>query len=100
MTSTNDIRRGFLEFFEKEGHARAFGTALGLGIIAKVIIAGAIIGAGLVVASNVLLGPSMLKISSSLADGGGDRLYVNLDPTTRRKFVFAGTREMVCDWRR
>jgi alanyl-tRNA synthetase len=22
MTSTNDIRRGFLEFFEKNGHAR------------------------------------------------------------------------------
>lgn len=72
--------------------------ALGAGL-GSISVASAL-GVGLMVASSVLLGPSMPKMPASLADGGRDRLHANLDPTTPRKFVFGGPWAMRSDVRR
>ena len=66
------------------------GAALGIG--AKLLVAGLtasqLIGAGLMVASNFLLGPSKPK---ALKTAPSERLFASLDPTAPRKIVFGHT---------
>lgn len=70
------------------------GTALGLGalsILGATVSVAQVIGAGLLLASSVLLGPAKPKMPASLNNGGIDRLYGRLDPTTPRKMLFGNT---------
>lgn len=63
--------------------------ALGAGL--GTISVASIVGMGLLLTSSLLLGPAIPELPNSLANGGRDRLYANLDPTTPRKIVFGET---------
>jgi hypothetical protein len=67
------------------------GQAIGLPLIAAGISSATVIGLGLVIAGSLLLGPSAAKIPQSLVDGGRERLFNSLIPTTPRKIVFGNT---------
>ncbi|MFA9200495.1 MAG: hypothetical protein ACEQR8_04795, partial [Cypionkella sp.] len=64
------------------------GQAIGLPMIAAGLSSAAVIGLGLVVAGNFLIGPSKPK---GLKTSNSDRLFASLDPTTPRKIVFGDT---------
>jgi hypothetical protein len=72
------------------------GTALGLGTIAigagmGSIAVATVVGMGLMIAGNMLMGPAVPKMPGSLKDGGRDRLFSTLDPGTPRKIAFGNT---------
>lgn len=62
------------------------GASLGLSAVAA-----GILSAGLLIASSVLLGPSLPKMPGSLANGGRERLNATLDVRAFRKILFGIT---------
>lgn len=62
-----------------------------IAILGAQVSVAAIISTGLMIASSMLLGPSVPKMPGSLANGGRDRLWATLDVRTPRKILFGKT---------